>query len=403
MERCTRIFLTALLVLGAGAVSAHAFTVNGRASTQALWFGNESGTDHFDLAQYVRFFARRIDSADTVRISGYGRAWGDVQQGGGVEARLYYLFLDKKSLVRNTDLRIGRQFFFVSAGSGIVDGLRVDSRPVEPVAVTLVGGRHVLYTETSERDDGGNVAAAVQVSLLTIPQGSADLSYFFTYDQGDRARQILGFAGSKRIAKYGELYTQLRYDFLSDVWNEIQVGARSAVLPKLVMTAEYFRTIPVFDASSIFVVFAVDRFREVMLRGDYALTPKIGLRGEFRNESFGENGTANVGELGVRYRPWDGASAYAAGIWRNGTGGKLAGFELSADTTFKERYLLAAGVQRDVFRRDFMTGDESATRFWVGGEMKVRKNVSAQLRIEDTVSERYSKDVRGRLALNVDF
>jgi hypothetical protein len=36
-------------------------------------------------------------------------------------------------------------------------------------------------------------------------------------------------------------------------------------------------------------------------------------------------------------------------------------------------------------------------------EARLRKNLSASARIEDTISDQYSKDVRGRLALNVTF
>ena len=50
-----------------------------------------------------------------------------------------------------------------------------------------------------------------------------------------------------------------------------------------------------------------------------------------------------------------------------------------------------------------MTGYDSATRFWGGGEARLRKNVTASARIEDTISDQVSKDVRARLALNVAF
>lgn len=403
MKRCTRIFLVALLILGAGTLSAQAASLSGRASTQALWFSDEFGADHFDLSQYLRFHARQLDAADTVSVSGYGRAWGDAQQGGGVDGRLYYLYIDRKGLPKQTDVRLGRQFFFVSAGSAIVDGARVDTRPFGPVAITVVGGRHVFFNTTGEGTKRGDFAAAVQASLTNIPGGSMDLSYFTSYDENDLAKEIVGLSASKRFSKYGELYTQLRYDMISKVWSEIQVGARSAILPKFTFNAEFFRTIPVFEATSIFSVFAVERFQEVLFRAQYDMDPRLSLSGEYRNESYGGGDTANVGELGLRYRPRDGMSLYGAGIWRNGTGGNLAGFELSGDTVFRKNYILSAGVQHDNFRRELMDSHDSATRFWIGGEAKLRKNVSVQARIEDTHSQQFKQDVRARLALNVDF
>lgn len=403
MNRCTGAILAALLLLlGAGGFPAHAVTLSGRSSTQALWFADEFGTDHFDLSQYVRFQARQLDNADTISINGYGRAWMDTE-GGGVDGRLYYLYIDKKELVKKTDVRLGRQFFFVSAGSAIVDGARVDTRPFGPLAITLVGGRHVLFNTTGEATRSGDSAAAVQVSLAGIPGFSADLSYFATHDGDELAREIVGLSASRRFSKYGELYTQLRYDLLSKVWSEIQVGARTAIVPKLTLNAEFFRTIPVFDATSIFSVFAVERFQELMFRAQYDVSPKFSLNGEYRNENFGGDDTANVGELGVRYRPKDGVSLYGAGIWREGTGGNLLGFELSGDMVVLKKFILSAGVQHDNFRRELMTSYDSATRFWIGGEAKLMKNVSATARIEDTISQQYNKDVRARMALNVDF
>lgn len=403
MKKCTRILLVPLLILCIGGPSAQAVSLSGRTSTQALWFSDEFDQDHFDLAQYVRFHARRIDTADTVSVSGYGRAWGDVQQGGGAEGRLYYLYLNKRELVKRTDVRVGRQFFFVSAGSGIVDGARFDSRLIGPLALTVVGGRHVLFDVTGEDTTGGDVAAAVQLSLTNIPEGHLDLSYFTSYDENDLAREVFGLNASKRFSSYGELYTQVRFDYLSEVFSEVQVGARTAVVPNLTLNAEFFRSVPVFDATSIFAVFAVERFQEVLLRADYDLNPKVTLNGEFRNESFSGGDTANVGEAGVRYRPRDGTSLYGAGIWRVGTGGNLYGFELSGDTAIRPNLVVAAGVQHDSFKRELVNDYDTATRFYVGCETRMRKNITVSARIEDTVSDRFDKDIRARLALNYDF
>lgn len=403
MKKGTLALLATLLILGAAGLPAQAVTLSGRSSTQALWFSDEFGSDHLDIAQYARFYARQFDRDNTVSVTGYGRASGDVQKGGGIDGRLYYLYLDKKELAKNTDVRLGRQLFFVSAGSAIVDGARIDTRAIGPLAITAVGGRHVKFGVTREETKSGDLAAAVQVSLVTIPQGSADLSYFVSYNENYLAREIVGLAASKAFGKYCEVYTQLRLDLLSEVWSEIQVGARTAIVPNWTFNAEFFRTIPVFEATSIFSVFAVERFQEVTLRAQYDVTPRIALIGEYRNENYGGGDTANAGEAGVRYRSMGGLNLYGAGILRVGTGGNLLGFEISGDKVVMQKYILAAGVQHDSFRRELMTDYESATRFWVGAETKIRKNLSAQARLEDTVSDRYHKDLRARLALNYDF
>ncbi len=402
MKKFFLVLLVALLLLGAGAPATRAATLSGRGSTQALWFSDEFGTDHVDVAQYLRFSARQLDAGDTLRIAGYGRAWGDTAIG-GVQGRIYNLYLDKKEIVKRTDVRVGRQFFFLGAGSGIVDGARIDTRAIGPLAITLVGGRDVIYSTTGETTGKGDIAAAVQVGLTIIPEGSLDLSYYLKYDENDLAREVYGLTANKRFGKLGEVYTQVRFDSLSEVFSQIQAGVRTAIVPKLTLNAEYFRSIPTFDASSIFVVFAVDRFQEVLLRADYDLTALVTVSGEYRNESYGGGDTANAGEVGVRYRPMDGTSVYAAGIWRVGTGGNIYGFELSGDRVFLKKYTLAAGIQHDSFKRELMNDYDVATRFYVGAEARLLKNVSVAGRIEDTISDRISKDLRARLALNYDF
>jgi hypothetical protein len=300
-------------------------------------------------------------------------------------------------------VRVGRQFFFVSAGSALIDGAKVEARAAGPIAFSIAGGRNVLFSTNGEFTHGGDLAAGAQVGLTNIPQGALNLSYLVTYDQSELATEKVGLAADKRFGKYAELYTQLRYDVLSEVWNEIEVGASTAIVPRVKLTAEYFRSIPTFEATSIFSVFAVDRYQEIAAKADVEITKSLSAEGEFRNESYGSDQNANAGELGLRYRPTDASSVRAAGIWRNGVGGKLAGFELSGDMAVAKQFTLAAGVQHDVYRRDLQTGNQTASRYWLGGDVKLRKDVSVAARVEDNINENWNHDVRGRLALNVDF
>lgn len=411
MKGCLRILLVAILLPGVGVPAAQAVSLTGRSSTQALFYPDVYGKSQFDLSENLLVSARKFDPADSLRINAYGRVWGSVTGGGGVEGRLYYLYLDKKDLVKETDVRVGRQYFFVSAGSAIVDGARIDTRAIGPLAFTLIGGWEASYNYVyigpqahgTNESEGGNYVGGVQVSLATVPDTSLDLSWLVTYDDGDLAQSILGLAGSRRFGKYGELYGQLRYDLLSELFSEVTVGAKANVGPKLTLNGEYFYSVPVFDATSIYSVFAVDRFQQILLRADYVLSPKVTLNAEYRNENYEEGSAANVGEAGVTFRPMEGATVYAAGIWRVGTGGNVGGFELSGSKVFAKDYLAILGVQSDSFKREGMSGYDQGTRIWAGLEAKLTKNIALSGRIEDTISTEISKDVRARLALNVSF
>jgi hypothetical protein len=49
------------------------------------------------------------------------------------------------------DVCLGRQFVAVGAGSGTIDGARIDVRNVGPVAFSLFGGYDVRFAESSDR------------------------------------------------------------------------------------------------------------------------------------------------------------------------------------------------------------------------------------------------------------
>jgi hypothetical protein len=403
MRKGTAVLLAVLLALAAGVPEAQAVTVGGRSSTQALWYSDEREVDHLSLAEYVRIGVASLDADNSVRVSGYGRATGDAYRGGGADGRLYHLYLDKRGIAKTADVRIGRQLLFVSSGSALVDGARLQLRSLGPFSLSVGGGRDVLFSETGEHTRGGDLAFAGQAAFHGIPDGSLSASWLVKYDESELSRSIVGLAGDKRFGKAGSLYAQGRLDTISEVWSEILVGARSSCVKGLTADVEYFRSIPVFEATSIYSVFAVGRYQEVALRADYEVTRRFSVEGEFRNESYGAGDAANVGEAGVRWRMGDRASVRAAGILRNGTGGNLRGFELSGDTVLAKRYVLAAGYQGDVYRRDLMSGYESANRVWVGAEAKVKENVSVSARLEDSFNDNWDGDMRARMALNLDF
>ncbi len=403
MRTVTALLLASLLAFAAAVPEARAVTVGGRSSTQAFFFSDDFGKDHLDLAEYLRVGIASLDADNTVRINGYGRATGDAYAGGGVDGRLYNLYLDKGGLPLGTDVRLGRQLLFVSAGSALVDGARLQLRSLGPLSLSLGGGRDVLFSETGEYTHGGDLAFTGQLAYNGIPDGSVSASWLVKYDESDLSRSVVGVAGDKRFGKYASLYAQGRLDTISEVWSEVLAGVRTSYVKNLTAGFEYFRSVPTFDATSIYSVFAADRYQELALRADYEVTQRFSVEGEFRNESYGGGDTANVGEAGLRWRMGDRSSVLAAAIFRNGTGGNLRGFEVSGDTVVAKNYLLAAGYQGDVYRRDLMTGYESANRFWLGAEAKVAKNVSVSGRVEENFNHDWNSDLRMRLALNLDF
>ncbi|HEY5997151.1 MAG TPA: hypothetical protein VIU29_09010 [Candidatus Deferrimicrobiaceae bacterium] len=401
----TRWCLTLLSALGlvVAASQSAAFTMNGRSSTQASFEPDDSGADSFRLAQYLRVDARDLRKGGAELVTGYARLSGDPQDGEGVHARLYHLYLDKPDIGKVAGIRLGRHYSYTRAGSALLDGLSLDIHPAGPVAMSVAGGRNILFSPTGEETKRGDFAGSFQVGLANIPQGSLDLSGFVAYDESELAKELVALSGSKRLFGNSEIYGQARLDLISEVWSELQAGVRTHAIEDLSLSADYFRSIPNFNATSIYAVFAVDRYQEIALKAVYEITPNLTANLSGRNEIYGEDGGANEGELGFRYRRSDGFMLYGAGVWRNGEGGRLLGFDLSADASVAEKYLLTAGFQHDIYKRDLMTGEETASRIWLGGESRIRRDISVSCRLEDGWNANFSHDLRARLALNVDF
>jgi hypothetical protein len=397
-----RALLTVLLLVAFWAPQAAAVTLSGRSSTQAWFAPDDFGNDRYDFAEYFRFNARGFRTSGSELVTGYARVSGDPTDGEGVHARLYHLYLDLPDLGKAVGVRLGRQYVYTGAGSALLDGARLDVHPALPVALSVAGGRNIQYSPTGEDTKRGDFAGTFQLGLADTSQGSLDLSGFVSYDESELAKKLVGLSASRRFLGNSEIYGQARLDLISEVWSELQAGVRTHAVESLSLSADYFRSIPNFDATSIYAVFAVDRYQEAALKAVWEVTPLLTANLSGRNESFGGD-HANEGELGLRYRQAAGVMLYGAGIWRNGEGGRLLGCELSGDAAVAERHLLSAGFQYDVYKRDLMTGQESASRLWLGAESKVRKDVSVSARLENSWNENFSHDLRARLALNVDF
>jgi hypothetical protein len=394
-----------LALLAAVAPAAAGPVATGRASTQLMAYSDDFGKDHLLAQQYLRAFVRGLDNAGKLTASGYGRLSGDLQDGGGLEGRLYYLYVDKRELLPAVDFRLGRQFVWFAAGSAIVDGGRIDYRPFGLVTLTAAGGRHVVFDLTGEETRRGDFAGALQLSFDAIPDGSASISWYRASDENELARDSVGFEGAKQLGKNVELFARLRADLLTETFTELDAGLTATPFEKLTVGAEFIRTVPEFDATSIYSTFAVEKYDYASLRGQFDWSSNLSVSGEYRREEYGDGGVGNGAEAGIRYKPFDGTlgSGFAGVIWRGGAGGDLLGFELSGDYAWSPSTLLVGGVQHDAFQTDMMTNGRNATRIWGGVESKLRRNLSLSGRLEDTISTDMQRDFRARLSLNVNF
>jgi hypothetical protein len=399
----------ALLILVAilGVVQqAAALNISGRSSTQYTWYNDPvDGSKQWDAAEYLRFSMTDIDSAKRLSVQGYGRIdySSKVEEGEDkTDNRIYYLYADYRGLMDKVDLRIGRQFVNLSAGSGIIDGIQADVKQIGFVGVTVMGGRDIIFGER------GNVtshaaAGGMALYLAGIKNTDLDVSYYRAYDYSDISRETLGFNFKQYLLDSVKVYANARYDLTAEVFNEVLGGIKYFPKLDLMLTAEYYESYPTFDTTSIFSVFAVDKYKESVFRADYTALTWLDLSAGYTSQDFGEGGSGYVTEIGVRVRP---SHRLTVGLFYDdtrGDGGNLNGWKTYAEYSDLKKINVAGGIDYDVYQRDNMTGSEIARKYWVATRYNFTKQMSTYLRVEDNVNVNYSKDMRGRLTFDVDF
>jgi len=410
MSKPRRVLIALCLLLAGLGVArpAAAIDVRGRSSTQYLWYNDiVDGSKQSQLAEYLSFSMNGIDNANKLSVQGYGRATyqlqkADADTNSAFDDRLYYLYADYKGLTDQVDVRFGRQFVNLSAGSALIDGVQADIKKLSLVGVTLMGGRDIQFGERGALTSHA-YSAGMAIYLMGVKNTDLDVSYYRAYDYSDVARDMLGFNFKQFLLDSMKLYTNARYDLTAQVLSEVLVGIKYFPQLDLMLTAEHFESYPTFDTTSIFSVFAVDRYKENVLKADLTALSWLDVNAGIIQETYGEGGDAKVYELGLRVRPSHSFTVGASYDKRTGYGGDLNGVKTYAEYSDLKKLKVAAGIDYDIYQRDEMTGEETAKKYWASARYHFTKQMSSSLRVEDNVNANYSKDLKGRATFDVDF
>jgi hypothetical protein len=369
-------------------------------STQFLSGDDQLGEGQAILAQYLRLNIK--PESRNILITGYGRVWKDFVSDGvrddDILGRLYYLYVDY-SPSDNLALRAGRQYVNFSAGSSILDGARLDVEGLGPVGVTLAGGSGVRYRLDSEESDIDDFVLGIDIHLVGVRSTKLGLSYVIRFDEWDRAREEFGL-NFRRYFKYFSPYGEVRYDRLSEAVDEATLGLDVFPTKDLMLKGEFYHSYPTFDSTSIYSVFAVDKYREYLIRADYSLSAPVTLFASYARQTYEDDDDADRYSVGARFYPTDRLTLNASIDYRDGFGGKDWGFEVYGDYRVGEKISLSAGVQHDTYKRPDETGDQYAQRYWVGGQWLISEDAALIARVEDNVNENFNHRPLGRVAFN---
>jgi hypothetical protein len=380
-------------------------------STQFLWGDDLLGDSQAIVAQYLRFTYK--PEGKNYSLTGYGRLWQDLGtplvRSDDFEGRLYYLYLDYKPL-DNLALRLGRQYVNFSAGSSIMDGVALNVDNLGPVGITVAGGRDVVYSLDSEYSSANNYVIGLDVHLQGVRSTQAGVSYVRKYVEGYLAREEFGL-NFRYFYKWVSPYAEIRYDRLSETFDEQTAGLDIFPFSNLMIKGEYYQSYPTFDATSIYSVFAVDRYREYLVRAEYSGLPiPVTVFASYTNQVYQEAADASVYSVGARAYPLDNMTLNGSYNYREGysgfdgvTGdskGRLSGFEFNGSYRFMKDLAAFVGIQYDTYNRPELNGNNYATRYWAGGQWIASKNISLSARIENSIDENFDHRTLGRFSVD---
>jgi len=384
-----------------------AFDYRFDSSTQFFWGDDWLGDSQGIISQYLKVNLSQGNNGG-LSISGYGRIWDNfgnttLRDTDEVRGRLYYLFLDYH-LTEELSLKLGRQFINFSAGSSLMDGLTLDIRKIGPVGITFAGGRDVKFSMDSEHSRLGNYFAGLDIHLVNIKSLQLGGSYVRKYDEWDLAREEFGM-NFRYLYKYVSPYAEVKYDALSKAVDEATVGLDIFPSSNLILKTEFYHAYPTFDSTSIYSVFAVDRYREYLFRAEYSLELPVTIYASYVRQTYEDNENADYYIAGARFYPLKSLKIDTSLDYRNGYGGNIWGFEIDGDLNLNDKISLAAGAQYDSYKRpDFSYEDyDYAQRYWIGGRWLISKKSSLIVRIEDNINENFNHRPLGRIALNMSF
>jgi hypothetical protein len=381
----------------------HAAEVKMTSSTQYLWYQDILVDEsEREVAEYLRLNVTKLDAEGKLNLYGYGRVTKQVSRGEDFQGRLYYLFADyRDAFDEHLDVRAGRTYVSAAAISGTIDGVYLDLKNLGPMGVTLFGGRNVIFDDKRDTGTRGDALTGMSVYLDTIKNTHIEASYGRKYVDTDVARENVGLDFSTTPIDMANIYGRLSYDTISESYNELLFGAKLAPLQDLILRAEYYQSYPTFDISSIYSVFAVDKYREKSVSAEYQLTNNYRFSVKYAREDFGEGADADLYEVGFLAKPIEDLTLNVNYEKRNGYAGELSGIRLYGEYKISKATLLA-GIDYDDFRRE-LSREGTAKRYWGGINYEFTKMISAVVRVEDNISFYSDNSYQGYAAIQINY
>ena len=410
MKRWLKITLplvTLCLVVGF-ASQARAVTVSGRASTVLEWFDTAEEETAVPLYQYLNLNVSDI-AEEGWNFRGFGRLSDDLNSEVDADSRLYYAYLEKRDLLKNLDLKLGRQFIATTAGASLMDGIYLDYQNLGPLSLAVFGGGDTTFYDGYHADD---MIVGAELSGRFLGSLDFGFSYLQKWDQGDLSHELFGLDLDYALAQ-GNLYSETQFSWLTEEVTYFLLGGSYRPGTDWSLRAEYLYSLPVFSSTSIFSVFAVDEYQEALLEANYRLGQGLTAFGRYIREFYESVDDADVLEAGLEQLRTKKFSGYLVGTYRSDDDGQdLAGVKLHAAYLFTPKCEAGAGLHVDVLERELgfiadgtgtRVDDTTSQRYWVDATTYISSKINVQGKVEYVESDLWDEYFRGRVRLNILF
>jgi len=410
------LILALLIITAWPAGNAKSVEISGQASTVLEWYDAAQENTSLPLFQYLQLQALDLGGKG-YNFHLYGRVGADLtgndligEEDGSDANRLYYAYLDRKNfLAQNLDMRLGRQFIVTTAGASLMDGLRLDYKLRDKYRFSLFGGGDVAYYEGYQNEDavtGGKISGHFFDAL------DVGLSSVFKWNDGLLSHELFGLNLDYDWHHYLSLQNETQYDYLSDRISYFSLDAKQHLSSAWTLDIGYLYSLPVFSATSIYSVFAVDEYQE--LHGEVTYNFDRGWRafGRYTREIYKEFPDANVFEAGLEKIRTDKYSGYLSGVYRSEAEGQdLRGIKARlARLMFANKIQAGLGMEIDVLQRRinyFDLNDEpndtTSKRYWADLTLFITPRLTMQAKLERTESALFDYYNRGLIRLNTNF
>ncbi|MBI4720426.1 MAG: hypothetical protein HY770_04230 [Chitinivibrionia bacterium] len=173
---------------------------------------------------------------------------------------VYDAYVRLQNIPPRTDLSIGRQFVYTGAGSALMDGVRIQHRPLDMLRLEVFGGSRVSSDDPDKiRAASDELVAGARLRAKPVRSTSLGASWMLKRHEGEESRHLVGIDAAQYIGA-AELYGRAAYN-IADA-RMADMLARAVYRPgKWYVSGEYLRREPSVAANSIFTLIDFKPYR----------------------------------------------------------------------------------------------------------------------------------------------